>query len=88
MRLTSDKREKRREVLKDLYDKGYRYITASRNDQLIAGISYNKKIEAFGVWGMEDPISLKAEGIDRGLFPDVQWENDKPLLIEDELVIA
>lgn len=88
MRLSSDKRAKRREVLEELYDRGYRYITASRNDQLISGVSYNRKIEAFGVWGMENPISLKTMGIDRELFPDVKWENKKPLVIEDELIIA
>lgn len=87
MRLNADQKQQRRKILQELYDQGYRYIAANRdNGDLLAGKSVRGRLEQFGVWGLEDPKSFRLARLNRDLFPDIQWEDKYPYYIEDGLI--
>lgn len=80
LNLSKEQMERRVALLKELYEEGYRYIGATANGNVLAGKSYNFKMEVLGVWGLED-----AKNVDEDLFPDVKWEDESLMVIEEEL---
>lgn len=80
LNLSKEQMECRVALLKELYEEGYRYIGATSNGNVLAGKDYNFKMEAFGVWGLED-----AKNVGEDLFPDVKWEDETLFNIEEAL---
>ncbi len=80
LNLSKEQMERRVALLKELYEEGYRYIGATSNGNALAGKDYNFKMEAFGLWGLKD-----AKNVDEDLFPDVKWEDESLMVIEEEL---
>lgn len=85
LNLSKEQMERRVALLKELYEEGYRYIGATANGNALAGKDYNFKMEELGVWGLQDAKNIRVNGIDEDLFPDVKWEDDFLLVIEEEL---
>lgn len=85
LNLSKKQMERRVALLKELYEEGYRYIGATSNGNALAGKDYNFKMEAFGLWGLKDAKNVRMNGIDEDLFPDVKWEDEFLMVIEEEL---
>lgn len=81
--------EKRLALLEQLYCEGYRYITATKKGDLLYSDTVGVKIEEgiIGFWTMHKPESFLLNKLDRSLFPDITWENDKPFMIAEALGI-
>lgn len=83
--MNAEQQQARKEMLQGWYDQGYRYMTATNLEDLLVGTYCKEKIEAFGVWQLENAERIVYIGGDPALFPDVKWANETPLDIEEEL---
>lgn len=80
LNLSKEQMERRVALLKELYEEGYRYIGATDAGVILAGKDAGIKFKSLGVWGLKS-----AKSVDKILFPDVKWEDDFLLVIEEEL---
>lgn len=85
LNLSKGQMERRVALLKELYEEGYRYIAATDTGSALAGKTIVRKAITFGVWSMGDATTIRPTGFSEDLFPDVKWEDEKPMVIEEEL---
>ncbi|WP_277293027.1 hypothetical protein [Veillonella montpellierensis] len=81
--IAMNKEELRNEVLKLIYDKGYRYIV--RNVDGIGYIHIEKPIKGARYWLSNDKV-IRLYFFDK-VFEDITFENEEPLNIAKELGI-